>query len=130
LSAKLSAEHRRGDDDAHKRGSEVHQLGLHYRGGPLSEDRRTTPGDLVAGDRAPDAPYGAGHLFDLFRGPPWTALVFGDADLVAELNTVAGGVLHAHLATEVRAAYKMAPGTERGTPEHAGSLGSRGGAGV
>jgi 2-polyprenyl-6-methoxyphenol hydroxylase-like FAD-dependent oxidoreductase len=111
LSAKLLAKHQRGDDDAHKRGSEVHQLGLNYRGGPLTEDLRPTPGPIAAGDRAPDAPFGGGHLFDLFRGPRWTALVFGDADLVTALNTLAGGILHAHLATGAQAAYGVAEDT-------------------
>jgi 2-polyprenyl-6-methoxyphenol hydroxylase-like FAD-dependent oxidoreductase len=161
LSEKLLAKHKRGDDDAHKRGSEVHQLGLNYRGGPLTEDRRATPGPIAAGDRAPDAPHGVGSLFDLFRGPRWTALVSGDADLVTDLNTVGGGVLRAHLATEALAGYQVATGTvvlvrpdgyiglisspgtaaavsdylargtgELGTPQHAGSLGTHGRAGV
>ncbi|MFE3183800.1 FAD-dependent monooxygenase [Streptomyces violascens] len=57
-----------------QRGSEVRQLGLGYRGGPLSTGRA---GALEAGDRAPDGrlPDG-GRIFDLLRGPHFTLLAF------------------------------------------------------
>ncbi|MFC0111457.1 FAD-dependent monooxygenase [Kibdelosporangium aridum] len=81
ISTALLEKHRRGDDDAHIRGPEVHGLTLHYRGSPLSIDDRTKPGALRAGDRAPDAPAAIDgtpvRLFDLFCGPHWTLLAFG-----------------------------------------------------
>ncbi|WP_037255603.1 FAD-dependent monooxygenase [Kibdelosporangium aridum] len=81
ISTALLEKHQRGDEDAHIRGPEVHGLTLHYRGGPLSLDDRTEPGTVRAGDRAPDAPATMDgrpvRLFDLFRGPHWTLLVFG-----------------------------------------------------
>ncbi|MFI1016400.1 FAD-dependent monooxygenase [Streptomyces sp. NPDC020965] len=68
-----------------RRGDDTLQLDLTYRGGPLAIDRRPTPADnaLQAGDRAPDAPCtdasGAPvRLFDIFRGPHFTLLAFGD----------------------------------------------------
>ncbi|MFF0506075.1 FAD-dependent monooxygenase [Streptomyces fimicarius] len=58
-----------------ERGRDTQQLGLGYRGGPLSTGRA---GVLEAGDRAPDGPAGAhGRLFDLFRGPHFTLLALG-----------------------------------------------------
>jgi 2-polyprenyl-6-methoxyphenol hydroxylase-like FAD-dependent oxidoreductase len=85
ISTALLEKHRRGDEDAHVRGPEVHGLTLNYRGGPLSRDDRTEPGTLRAGDRAPDAPVATPdgrrtRLFDLFHGPHWTLLAFGAAD--------------------------------------------------
>ncbi|WNV82689.1 FAD-dependent monooxygenase [Umezawaea sp. Da 62-37] len=82
-----------GDEGAYQRGSEFHQLGLNYRGGPLSRDDRAVPGPLPAGDRAPDAPCHENglptRLFEVFRGPRWTVLelrdglaVVGDRTLV------------------------------------------------
>ena len=63
------------------------QLGLNYRGGPLSVDERTGIGAGVtrAGDRAPDAPLHDGRgatvrLFDKFRGPHFTLLALGGAE--------------------------------------------------
>ncbi|MFC0543067.1 FAD-dependent monooxygenase [Kutzneria chonburiensis] len=51
----------------------IHQLDITYRGGPLAGQQR--PGQLQAGDRAPDGvrPDGT-RLFDLFRGPHLTWL--------------------------------------------------------
>ncbi|MEV0292326.1 FAD-dependent monooxygenase [Nocardia sp. NPDC050710] len=65
-----------GDEDAMHRGAETQQLDISYR---------TERGPLVAGDRAPDAPLkdASGHpvrLFDLFRGPQATLLIFGESD--------------------------------------------------
>ncbi|MCY0930137.1 FAD-dependent monooxygenase [Streptomyces sp. H27-H1] len=63
-----------------ERGRTTRQLGLGYRGGPLSEG---AAGALEAGDRAPDGPLPDGRrLFDLFRGPHLTLLAVGtDAEL-------------------------------------------------
>jgi 2-polyprenyl-6-methoxyphenol hydroxylase-like FAD-dependent oxidoreductase len=59
----------------------ITQLGIGYRGGPLSVDDRPAPGALQAGDRAPDGRLADGtRLFDAFRGPHATLLGFG-ADL-------------------------------------------------
>jgi hypothetical protein len=70
----------------------LRQLSIGYRGGPLSVERRRAPGDVVAGDRAPDAPChtpdGAPRrIFDVLRGPHPTLLAFGDpAAVPAELG--------------------------------------------
>ncbi|WP_405147271.1 FAD-dependent monooxygenase [Nocardia salmonicida] len=63
-----------GDEDAMQRGPETRQLGITYRS-------PTEHGQLVAGDRAPDAPLHDEtgrpiRLFDLFRGPHATLLRF------------------------------------------------------
>jgi 2-polyprenyl-6-methoxyphenol hydroxylase-like FAD-dependent oxidoreductase len=49
------------------------ELGVRYRHSPLSVD---------GGERAPDAPLGSGRLFDLFRHPGHTVLLFDVADPV------------------------------------------------
>jgi len=66
-----------------KRGRETQQLDLHYRGSALSRDERAKRGALSAGDRAPDgicedASGNVRRLFDMFRGPHFTKLIFGD----------------------------------------------------
>ncbi|GII65380.1 3-(3-hydroxyphenyl)propionate hydroxylase [Sphaerisporangium krabiense] len=101
ISTRLLEKHKRGDDDAHVRGAEVHGLTLNYRGGPLS--RGDHAGTVAAGDRAPDAPATmADHrpirLFELFRGPHWTLLAFGaaHASTVSVLNDRYGPALRAH----------------------------------
>ncbi|WP_327308842.1 FAD-dependent monooxygenase [Streptomyces sp. NBC_01298] len=73
----LSTRIHRGQEE---RGDATRQLGLGYRGGPLSEG---AAGALEAGDRAPDGPLPDGRrLFDLFRGPHFTLLAVGtDAEL-------------------------------------------------
>ncbi|MGW6705638.1 FAD-dependent monooxygenase [Streptomyces sp. NPDC054956] len=73
----LSTRIHRGQE---QRGEATRQLGLGYRGGPLSEG---AAGALEAGDRAPDGPLPNGRrLFDLFRGPHFTLLAVGtDAEL-------------------------------------------------
>jgi 2-polyprenyl-6-methoxyphenol hydroxylase-like FAD-dependent oxidoreductase len=61
-----------------RRGHEERQLGITYQGGPLAIDDRHQPGEVVAGDRAPDGLVGDGRrLFDAFRGPHATVLAFG-----------------------------------------------------
>ncbi|MFD7613642.1 FAD-dependent monooxygenase [Streptomyces sp. NPDC059828] len=66
----LSTRIHRGED---KRGSSTRQLGLGYRGGPLSSG---AAGALTAGDRAPDGRRRTDgtRLFDAFRGPHFTLL--------------------------------------------------------
>lgn len=69
-----------------QRGAEVQQLGLGYRGGPLSTG---AAGALEAGDRAPA---GCG-LFDAYRGPHFTLLAVGTD---AELPAVDGELVRVH----------------------------------
>ncbi|QIS04775.1 3-(3-hydroxyphenyl)propionate hydroxylase [Nocardia brasiliensis] len=76
VSAALLDKLTRGDEDAMERGPQTQQLDITYRD-PGAR------GELVAGDRAPDAPLKdmAGNsirLFDLFRGPHATMLCFGE----------------------------------------------------
>lgn len=64
-----------------KRGAESQQLGLNYRGSPLSVDDVKEPGPVRAGDRAPDAPCVDAdgtprRLFEIFRGTHLTLLAF------------------------------------------------------
>jgi 2-polyprenyl-6-methoxyphenol hydroxylase-like FAD-dependent oxidoreductase len=73
-------------DKEEPRKGEHMQLGLNYRGRPLSVDERAAVGEGVAraGDRAPDARLrdAAGapvRLFDLFRGPHFTLLAMDGA---------------------------------------------------
>ncbi len=67
------------------RDEDTFQLGIHCRESPLSRELRSSPGRVQAGDRAPDAPGlrdrngGEHRLFDLFRGPRATIVVFGTA---------------------------------------------------
>lgn len=59
------------------------QLKISYRGGPLAPSDPSVGTTLRPGDRAPDGTYrsaGSGdpvRLFDVFRGPHWTVLLFG-----------------------------------------------------
>ncbi|MEU6350019.1 FAD-dependent oxidoreductase [Streptomyces sp. NPDC047072] len=55
-----------------RRGESTRQLNLGYRESSLTEETRTDPGPLRAGDRAPDGVLSGGRLFDAFRGPHWT----------------------------------------------------------
>jgi 2-polyprenyl-6-methoxyphenol hydroxylase-like FAD-dependent oxidoreductase len=65
---------------------ETSQLGITYRGGPLAPETEPGTATLRPGDRAPDSicsdpDSGTDiRLFDLFRGPHWTVLTFGDTD--------------------------------------------------
>lgn len=76
LSTRLLDEARRG---VLRRGREVHQLDIGYPGSPLALEKPDRAGGILAGDRAPDAPLlgAAGQrlrLFELMRGPHWTAI--------------------------------------------------------
>ncbi|KAK0214922.1 FAD binding domain-containing protein [Armillaria fumosa] len=81
-----------------RRGPELYQFGVNYRGSPIVIDEEGTPesvdpyrsgegGPLRAGDRAPDAPGLVSvqgekmHLFDIFRTSYHTVLIFPGADL-------------------------------------------------
>ncbi|MER5727297.1 FAD-dependent monooxygenase [Streptomyces sp. NPDC002138] len=84
----LSTRIHRGEEE---RGAATRQLGLGYRGGPLSEG---SAGALEAGDRAPDGPLPDGRrLFDLFRGPHFTLLAIGTD---AELPPIGAEFVHVH----------------------------------
>ncbi|CAM5260913.1 hypothetical protein GCM10010329_04650 [Streptomyces spiroverticillatus] len=70
----LSTQVHRGE---RQRGAATQQLGLGYRGGPLSAG---AAGALEAGDRAPDARLADGtRLFDAYRGPHFTLVAVGAA---------------------------------------------------
>ncbi|KAG7445128.1 uncharacterized protein BT62DRAFT_211533 [Guyanagaster necrorhizus] len=80
--------------DAWKRGPELYQFGVNYRGSPIIVDEAGTPesldpyrsgdgGNLRAGDRAPDASGLVGEktrLFDIFSTSYHTVLIFSGAD--------------------------------------------------
>ncbi|MEV5719601.1 FAD-dependent monooxygenase [Amycolatopsis mediterranei] len=83
-----------GDEDAHRRGEDTQQLDITYRGGPLSP---AGIGELRPGDRAPDAPLVDANgkrvrLFELFRGPHATELVFGAGETPGYRILPAGSV--------------------------------------
>jgi 2-polyprenyl-6-methoxyphenol hydroxylase-like FAD-dependent oxidoreductase len=75
VSTELLDRFAQGHPEAHKRGEESFGLDITYRAAGAA-------GPLVTGDRAPDAPVldqdgSRIRLFDLFRGPHATRLVFG-----------------------------------------------------
>ncbi|MEV7596342.1 FAD-dependent oxidoreductase [Kitasatospora sp. NPDC089797] len=75
-------------------GVDLTGLSVGYRGGPLGRDLGTATG-IRAGDRAPDAPCTTAdgtpiRLFDLFRGPHFTLLAFGDRPLPPGLTDLPG----------------------------------------
>ncbi|MGH3373662.1 MAG: hypothetical protein ACRDP6_02870 [Actinoallomurus sp.] len=78
--------------EAYRLGGETEQLGIGYPGGSLAV------GGGKAGERAPDAPLREGRLFDLFRGPHFTLLGFGDthAETIARVNARYGPAVRAH----------------------------------
>ncbi|WP_333739052.1 FAD-dependent oxidoreductase [Streptomyces sp. IBSBF 2806] len=70
------------DPSSMKRGKDEQQLALTYHGGPLAPADGMRTETLRAGDRAPDAELlGADgawtRLFDVFRGPDFTAVAYG-----------------------------------------------------
>ena len=95
-----------------RRGRENHELDLSYAGSSLALDLREQPGQVAAGDRAPDAPCGGRRLFDLFQGPHWTLIGWRVGDrriaprpglvIASDLDDTAG-----HFAD----AYGLAPAT-------------------
>ncbi|MGW6687171.1 FAD-dependent monooxygenase [Streptomyces sp. NPDC054961] len=110
------------------RGQEEHQLYLSVAGGPLAPADGPRTATLRCGDRAPDAllpgpadPVGAagpgrGRLFDLFRGPHFTALAFG-ARAAAGLDRLAWPAQGAPLLRRTAVAH-----TSARTPEEAALL--------
>jgi 2-polyprenyl-6-methoxyphenol hydroxylase-like FAD-dependent oxidoreductase len=70
------------DPSAVRRGKDEQQLALSYREGPLAGDPADGTATLRAGDRAPDsklvpADGGETRVFELLRGPHFTAIAFG-----------------------------------------------------
>jgi 2-polyprenyl-6-methoxyphenol hydroxylase-like FAD-dependent oxidoreductase len=105
-----------------RRGRETQQLDLGYAGSSLALDGHPDKPGVHAGDRAPDAPCRgaagqATRLFDLFRGPHWTAIGY-QVDRATAVAPRAG--LHIHtigprgdLVDEgghIRGAYGLADG--------------------
>lgn len=64
-----------------RRGEATRQLALGYRESSLTEETRQTPGPVRAGDRAPDGTLDGVRLFDAFRGPHWTVVAVGGAEV-------------------------------------------------
>jgi 2-polyprenyl-6-methoxyphenol hydroxylase-like FAD-dependent oxidoreductase len=103
LSSKLHGQVLQGGGFPARRDDETLQLGINYRHSRLAHERREAPGEIRAGDRAPDAPglrdaVGEHRLFDLFRGPHFTLLSFGKGwdPLVAQVREQVGeGVRYA-----------------------------------
>ena len=98
LSTRLYRKMTERQAEAHRRGGETEQLGIGYAGGSLAV------GGGMAGERAPDAPLREGRLFDLFRGPHFTLLGFGDghAETIARVNARYGPAVRAY-AVDARA---------------------------
>ncbi len=76
LSTRLLEDSKKGQM---RRGREVKQLDIGYPGSSLALEQPVRPRNLLAGDRAPDAPIRgaagqARRLFDLFKGTHWTLL--------------------------------------------------------
>jgi 2-polyprenyl-6-methoxyphenol hydroxylase-like FAD-dependent oxidoreductase len=78
------------------RSEEDRQLAISYYGGPLAPLERPSTRTLRVGDRAPDGQItraGARRLFDLYRGPHFTLLGFGNdaADALTQVTWPPGG---------------------------------------
>ena len=104
-----------------RRGREVRQLDIGYPNSPLALGSPERKSGLLAGHRAPDAPFmgAAGQpsrLFHLFKGPHWTLLVCeSERDPVApraglHIHHIGprGDVIDA--GGHIRDAYSLAPG--------------------
>ncbi|MFL6122155.1 FAD-dependent oxidoreductase [Actinophytocola sp.] len=86
------------DPSSIKRGKEVQQLALTYRGGPLAPTDADHTATLHTGDRAPDAELRDAdgtpvRLFDAFRGTHFTAIAHGPtaAEALARLDWPTAG---------------------------------------
>ncbi|HVJ39281.1 MAG TPA: FAD-dependent oxidoreductase [Stenotrophomonas sp.] len=95
LSTRLLDNARRGDN---RRGREVQQLDLGYRGSSLCLATAPAESHLAAGDRAPDALlYGAGgqprRVFEILAGTHWTLL---GCDVERAIAPIRAG-LHVHV---------------------------------
>ena len=105
-----------------RRGREVQQLDLGHPGSSLAAEAPQRSGGVLAGDRAPDAPItgAAGQrtrLFELTRGPHWTAIGYQTTRDAAPATRES---LHVHRIGDdgdlqdpdghLAAAYGLAPG--------------------
>jgi 2-polyprenyl-6-methoxyphenol hydroxylase-like FAD-dependent oxidoreductase len=92
LSTRLYRDAAERQAEAYRRGEETEQLGIGYRGGSLAV------GGGRAGERAPDAPLRDGRLFDVFRGPHFTLLGFGEghASTIAQVSTRFGPMVRGY----------------------------------
>ncbi|WP_433346708.1 FAD-dependent oxidoreductase [Micromonospora sp. CA-111912] len=86
------------DPSSLRRGKDEQQLLLSYYGGPLAPTKLAGTTTLRVGDRAPDAELlGPGgvrvRLFDLYRGPHFTALAYGSraGEALDQLDWPTGG---------------------------------------
>lgn len=85
------------------RETDLSQLGITYRGGPLACDLDDAT-DIRAGDRAPDSPFifsshgQRGRLFELFRGTHFTLLTFADQP-APQLPDCYKDIVHAYTIT-------------------------------
>ncbi|HEY9130606.1 MAG TPA: FAD-dependent monooxygenase [Dyella sp.] len=84
-----------------RRDEETLQLAINYRHGALASECRPYPGNVSAGDRAPDASglrdaRGEHRLFDRFRGTHATLLAFGAywCDVLAQAEAAFGHRVH------------------------------------
>jgi hypothetical protein len=103
------------------RTEEDRQLAISYYGGPLAPPGSPGTTTLRVGDRAPDGPItrsGASRLFDLYRGPHFTLLGFGDraADALTEVSWPLAGAPLARYAITI-----TDTDTDTDTAEQAGS---------
>ena len=82
--------------------TDTSQLRITYRNGPLARAEGGSTATLAAGDRAPDGialdPVSGARtrLFDLFRGPQWTALVFGEVPRPKTPEALYGNEIKVH----------------------------------
>ena len=90
--------------EAYRRGEETEQLRIGYPGGSLAA------GGGRAGERAPDAPLRDGRLFDVFRGPHFTLLGFGErhAPTIRRVNERYGPAVRAYTISEAGEAGDLA----------------------
>ncbi|MCX5171085.1 FAD-dependent monooxygenase [Streptomyces antibioticus] len=76
--------------DEARRGAGTRQLGLNYRESSLTEETRTAPGALRAGDRIPHVTVDGVRLFDRLKGPDWTLLTLPDGVFLVRPDGYAG----------------------------------------
>lgn len=100
--------------DEHGETPDIFQLRNNYRERGLSEEYRTTPGEVRAGDRAPDGPLklesgAAQRIFDLLRDPELTCLVFG-SNATDAVNAIAHQH-HSDIAVRILAVALDSPAT-------------------
>jgi 2-polyprenyl-6-methoxyphenol hydroxylase-like FAD-dependent oxidoreductase len=105
-----------------RRGRSVQQLDISYAGGSLAHGGNDLVTAPTAGDRAPDAKLmGAGgqprRLFDLFAGPHWTLLQYGEArtEFAARPGLQIHGIGEGLALQDAHGHFQRAYGVEPGT---------------